>query len=101
MSMQEAQDILATTYSCFEDPPYSYTHTPLITKQHSLPTPHISSFFSQSAKMVQENDVVAIIIIILFFLLALIAFGIYRLVNAARDGGSETESESTSRLDDD
>jgi len=51
--------------------------------------------------MVQENDVVAIIIIILFFLLALIAFGIYRLVNTARDGGSETESESTSRLDDD
>jgi thiol:disulfide interchange protein len=38
--------------------------------------------------MVQENDVIAIIIIILFFVLALIAFGIYRLVHQARGGSS-------------
>jgi thiol:disulfide interchange protein len=40
--------------------------------------------------MVQENDVVAIIVIVLFIVLALIAFGIYRLVSVARpqDGSS-------------
>ncbi|KAK6581303.1 hypothetical protein PZA11_005994 [Diplocarpon coronariae] len=34
--------------------------------------------------MVKQNDVIAIIIIVLFFVLALIAFGIYRLVSVAR-----------------
>ncbi|KAI1814238.1 hypothetical protein GGS20DRAFT_585729 [Poronia punctata] len=38
--------------------------------------------------MVKENDVIAIIIIILFIVLALIAFGIYRLVHMARARGS-------------
>ncbi|CAD6449384.1 658c3251-9037-4873-a04d-de472a27e086 [Sclerotinia trifoliorum] len=42
----------------------------------------------------QENDVIAIIIIILFLLLALIAYGIYRLVQKAR-GESSTVSGST------
>ena len=51
--------------------------------------------------MVQENDVIAIIIIVLFFVLALIAFGIYRLVALARgEGGTETSTSSQSRLDD-
>jgi flagellar biogenesis protein FliO len=44
--------------------------------------------------MVQENDVIAIIIIVLFFVLALIAFGIYRLVSIAR-GESSTSSGSS------
>jgi hypothetical protein len=46
----------------------------------------------------QENDVIAIIIIILFLVLALIAFGIYRLVTIAR-GGSSTGSDGTSLAD--
>jgi thiol:disulfide interchange protein len=48
--------------------------------------------------MVKQNDVIAIIIIVLFFVLALISFGIYRLVQAARSGmsvTSTTESGST------
>jgi hypothetical protein len=48
--------------------------------------------------MTQENVVIAIIIIVLFIVLALIAWGIYRLVHAARPGssssGSRTGSES-------
>jgi flagellar basal body-associated protein FliL len=46
--------------------------------------------------MVKENDVIAIIIIILFIVLALIAFGIYRLVHVARHGGSITSGSSMS-----
>jgi len=51
--------------------------------------------------MVQENDVIAIIIIILFFVLALIAFGIYRLVSIARGQGSSTGSSGSRSLADD
>jgi len=47
--------------------------------------------------MVQQNDVIAIIIIILFIILALIAFGIYHLVNVARRGGSSSGSGSDSQ----
>jgi thiol:disulfide interchange protein len=47
--------------------------------------------------MVQQNDVIAIIIIILFIILALIAFGIYRLLYVAQRGGSSTGSGSDSR----
>jgi thiol:disulfide interchange protein len=47
--------------------------------------------------MVQENDVIAIIIIILFFVLALIAFGIYRLVHEVRGGSSSGSGSSGSR----
>jgi len=42
--------------------------------------------------MVKENDTIAIIIIVLFIVLALIAFGIYRLVHMARTRGSVTTS---------
>lgn len=45
------------------------------------------------AKM-QENDVIAIIIIVLFVVLALIAFGIYRLVSMARASGSSRDGSS-------
>jgi flagellar biogenesis protein FliO len=45
----------------------------------------------------QENDVIAIIIIILFFILALIAFGIYKLVEIARGQGSSSTGSSGSR----
>ncbi|KAI2468177.1 hypothetical protein F4781DRAFT_432595 [Annulohypoxylon bovei var. microspora] len=41
--------------------------------------------------MVKENDVIAIIIIVLFIVLALIAFGIYRLVHMARTQGTISE----------
>jgi thiol:disulfide interchange protein len=47
--------------------------------------------------MVQENDVIAIIIIVLFVVLALIGFGIYRLVSMARGGVATTSSSSGSR----
>ena len=49
----------------------------------------------------KENDVIAVIIIILFIVLALIAFGIYRLVHMARTRGSVTTSStgSTSIVD--
>jgi thiol:disulfide interchange protein len=50
--------------------------------------------------MVQENDVIAIIIIILFFVLALIAFGIYRLVHQARGTSSSGSGSSRSLVDD-
>ena len=40
----------------------------------------------------KKNDVIAVIIIILFLVLALIAFGIYRLVHIARTRGSVTTS---------
>ncbi|XXG95396.1 hypothetical protein Hte_001658 [Hypoxylon texense] len=46
--------------------------------------------------MVKENDVIAIIIIVLFIVLALIAFGIYRLVHLARTQGSITDESSGS-----
>jgi thiol:disulfide interchange protein len=46
--------------------------------------------------MVKENDVIAIIIIVLFVILALIAFGIYRLVVIARDSVSVTSGSSSS-----
>jgi flagellar basal body-associated protein FliL len=49
--------------------------------------------------MVQENDAIAIIIIVLFVILALIAFGIYRLVSQARSSmhvSSSSGSTSTS-----
>ena len=42
----------------------------------------------------KKNDVIAIIIIILFLVLALIAFGIYRLVHTVRTQGSITTSSS-------
>lgn len=45
--------------------------------------------------IMKENDVIAIIIIILFIVLALIAFGIYRLVHMARNQGSITTTSST------
>jgi thiol:disulfide interchange protein len=51
--------------------------------------------------MVQENDVIAIIIIVLFFVLALIAFGIYRLVHEARGSSSGSGSGSSRSLVDD
>ncbi|KAI5861331.1 hypothetical protein GGS23DRAFT_598500 [Durotheca rogersii] len=46
--------------------------------------------------MAKENDVIAIIIIVLFIVLALIAFGIYRLVHLARTQASISESSSGS-----
>jgi hypothetical protein len=51
--------------------------------------------------MVQENNVIAIIIILLFIVLVLIAWGIYRLVHAARDGASSSGSGSSNSLADD
>lgn len=46
--------------------------------------------------MVKQNDTIAIIIIVLFVLLALIGFGIYRLVSIARNNmSSSTGSSST------
>ncbi len=50
-----------------------------------------------SAKMVKQNDVIAIIIIILFFVLALIAFGIYRLVSIARGSVASSSGSGSSR----
>lgn len=44
----------------------------------------------------KENDVIAVIVIVLFFVLALIAFGIYRLVAMARNQGTITTSSSGS-----
>lgn len=55
----------------------------------------VLSIITQPAKMVKENDTIAIIIIVLFVLLALIGFGIYRLVSIARRDMS-TSSGSTS-----
>jgi thiol:disulfide interchange protein len=46
--------------------------------------------------MVQENDTIAIIIIVLFVLLALVAFGIWRLVHVARHHMSVTSGSSSS-----
>jgi thiol:disulfide interchange protein len=46
--------------------------------------------------MVKENDTIAIIIIVLFFVLALISFGIYRLVSIARRSMSVTSGSTSS-----
>ncbi|KAI0168993.1 hypothetical protein GGR52DRAFT_574219 [Hypoxylon sp. FL1284] len=46
--------------------------------------------------MVKKNDVIAIIIIVLFIVLALIAFGIYRLVHMARNQATVSEESSGS-----
>lgn len=46
--------------------------------------------------MVKENDTIAIIIIVLFFVLALISFGIYRLVSIARRSMSVSSGSSGS-----
>jgi len=50
--------------------------------------------------MVQENIVIAIIIIVLFVVIALISFGIYRLIHAARGAPSSSSSGSNSLVDD-
>lgn len=47
----------------------------------------------------KENDVVAVIIIILFIILALIAYGIYRLVQQARGESSTVTGSSTASSD--
>lgn len=44
----------------------------------------------------KQNDTIAIIIIVLFIVLALIAFGIYRLVTIARRNMSITSSTGSS-----
>lgn len=46
--------------------------------------------------MVKQNDVIAIIVIILFLVLALISFGIYRLVHTARNEMSVTSNSESS-----
>lgn len=53
--------------------------------------------------MVKKNEVIAIIIIVLFTVLALVSFGIWRLVNVARNSLSVTSgsSSSSSRIVDD
>jgi hypothetical protein len=66
---------------------------------HHLHFPYLKSSNNRArkcptAKMVQENDVIAIIIVVLFFILTLIAFAIYRLVSIAR--GSVISSSSGS-----
>ncbi|KAK7743971.1 hypothetical protein SLS62_010386 [Diatrype stigma] len=53
----------------------------------------------QSVAAMKENDVIAVIIIILFLVLALIAFGIYRLVHMVRTQGSVTTSSTGSSGD--
>lgn len=56
----------------------------------------LCSTLRATAKMVKQNDTIAIIIIVLFVLLALIGFGIYRLVSIARNNmSSSTGSSST------
>jgi len=54
----------------------------------------------KTANMVQENIVIAIIIIVLFVVIALISFGIYRLIHAARGAPSSSSSGSNSLVDD-
>ncbi|KAI1088134.1 hypothetical protein F5B19DRAFT_496677 [Rostrohypoxylon terebratum] len=49
--------------------------------------------------MVKENDVIAIIIIVLFIVLALIAFGIYRLVHMARTQGTISEESGSGTIE--
>lgn len=49
--------------------------------------------------MVKENDTIAIIIIVLFFVLALISFGIYRLVSIARRSMSVSSGSTSSSSD--
>jgi hypothetical protein len=53
--------------------------------------------------MVKKNEVIAIIIIVLFTVLALVSFGIWKLVNVARNSLSVTSgsSSSSSRIVDD
>lgn len=46
--------------------------------------------------MVKQNDVIAIIVIVLFLVLALISFGIYRLVHTARNDMSVTSNSESS-----
>lgn len=46
--------------------------------------------------MVQRNHVIAIITIVLFITLALVAFGIYRLVHTVRKGLTVTSSSGSS-----
>lgn len=48
----------------------------------------------------KENDVIAVIIIVLFIVLALIAFGIYRLVHIARNQGTITSTSSSGSTED-
>jgi Na+/H+-dicarboxylate symporter len=46
--------------------------------------------------MVKQNDTIAIIIIVLFIVLALVAFGIYRVVHTVREEMSVTTGSSSS-----
>ncbi|CCF33386.1 hypothetical protein CH063_05589, partial [Colletotrichum higginsianum] len=56
-------------------------------------------FYTATAAMVKQNDVIAIIVIVLFVVLALVAFGIYRLVHVARQSMSVTSGSSSSSSD--
>lgn len=62
---------------------------------HRLPNTQAKGV-DKTAKMVKENDTIAIIIIVLFFVLALISFGIYRLVSIARRSMSVTSGSTSS-----
>lgn len=49
-----------------------------------------------TAAMVQRNHVIAIIIIVLFVVLAVVAFGIYKMVHGVKRDASVTSVESSS-----
>ena len=57
---------------------------------------HSANSVDRIAAVMKRNDVIAIIIIILFLVLALVSFGIYRLVHMARNQGTVTSSSSGS-----
>jgi len=49
----------------------------------------------------QENYTIAVIIIILFIVIALLSYGIYRLIQAGREGSSSSGTATESLVDDD
>ncbi|KAK6856309.1 hypothetical protein PG995_008460 [Apiospora arundinis] len=63
---------------------------------HLSSIPPTPGAFARTTAVMKRNDVIAIIIIILFLVLALVSFGIYRLVHMARTQGTVTSSSSGS-----
>ncbi|CRK44314.1 hypothetical protein BN1723_001000, partial [Verticillium longisporum] len=70
---------------------------PSIEPRESSPSAHpATAVLHKTANMTKPNDTIAIIVIVLFVVLALVAFGIYRLVHQARRSMSVTSGSSGS-----
>ncbi|KAK2074696.1 hypothetical protein P8C59_008883 [Phyllachora maydis] len=102
-------DILLCTWGLSETPQFHRAHAgnhPASTagtkRLAGLSFPRFTSVQAVAVAAMKENDAIAVIIIVLFVVLALVAFGIYRLVSIARANmrGTVTGSSESSSSED-